>query len=71
MAGMSSLTGGGGLSADMGSSASNGDIFNTTNATQGGLNINKGLSVPPWATGVAAIGGVIVTGVYLWKKAKK
>jgi hypothetical protein len=71
MAGMSSLTGGGGLSADMGSSAKSGDIFNTTNATQGGLNINKGLSVPPWATGAAAIGGVIVTGIYLWKKAKK
>jgi hypothetical protein len=71
MAGMSSLTGGGGLSADMGSSAKSGDIFNTTNATQGGLNINKGLSVPSWATGAAAVGGVIVTGVYLWKKAKK
>lgn len=68
MAGMSSLTGGGGLSADMGSSATTGDIYNTTNATQGGLNINKGLSIPPWATGVAAIGGVVVTGVWLWKK---
>jgi hypothetical protein len=68
MAGMSSLTGGGGLSADMGSSATTGDIYNTTNATQGGLNINKGLSIPPWAMGVAAIGGVVVTGVWLWKK---
>lgn len=68
MAGMSSLTGGGGLSADMGSSATSGDVYNTTNATQGGLNINKGISLPPWATGVAVIGGVFVGGVWLWKK---
>jgi len=66
MAGLS--TGGGAFAPDMGSSAASGDVYNTTNASQGGLNINKGLSLPPWATGVAVIGGVIVTGVYLWKK---
>lgn len=68
MAGMSSLTGGGGLSADMSTSATSGDVYSTTNATQGGLNINKGLSLPPWATGAALIGGVLVLGVWLWKK---
>lgn len=68
MAGMSSLTGGGGLSADMGSSATSGDVYSTTNASQGGLNINKGLSMPPWATGVAVIAAVLVGGAYLWKK---
>jgi len=68
MAGMSSLTGGGGLSADMGSSATSGDVYTTTNATQGGLNINNGLSIPPWATGAGVIGAILVTGVYLWKK---
>ena len=66
MAGMSSLTGGGGLSA--GSSATSGDVYSTTNASQGGLNVNKGLSLPPWATGVALVGAVFLGGVWLWKK---
>ena len=66
MAGLS--TGGGSFAPDMGSSATSGDVRSTTNARQGGLNINKGISMPPWAVGVSAVAAVVVTGVYLWKK---
>ncbi len=68
MGGMASLTGGGGLSADMGSSATSGDVYSTTNATQGGLNINKGISMPPWVTGLSVISIAVIGGIYVWKK---
>jgi hypothetical protein len=65
---LTSLTGGGGLQADLGSTATSGDVYSTTNATQGGLTINKGLNVPDWAKGAAIVGAVLVGGVYVWRK---
>lgn len=58
-------TGGGGFSADLGTSATSGDVYSTTNSKQGGLTINKGL--PLWALGFGVVGTVILTGVVLWK----
>ncbi len=58
----------GGGSVDLGTSATSGDVYSTTTANQGGLTINKGLVVPPWAAGVSIIGVTVLGGVYLWKK---
>jgi hypothetical protein len=66
MAGLS--TGGGSFAPDMGSSATSGDVYSTTNATQGGLNINKGISMPPWVTGLSVISVAVIGGIYAWKK---
>jgi len=59
-------TGGGAFAPDLGSSATSGDVYSTTNAKQGGLTVNNGL--PTWVMGAAMVGAFVVTGVYLWKK---
>jgi hypothetical protein len=66
MAGLS--TGGGSFAPDMGSSATSGDVYSTTNATQGGLTINKGLSLPPWTVGFSVGAIVVIGGIWVWKK---
>jgi len=62
------MSAGGNISPDLSSSSASGDIYTTTNATQGGLTINKGIVLPDWVKGVGVIGLVTVSGVYLWKK---
>lgn len=57
-------TGGGSL--DLGTSATSGDVRSSTN--QGGLTVNKGLSIPDWIKGVSAVGVLVLGGIYLWKK---
>lgn len=63
-------SGGGAITPSASSGASSGDVLSETIAKQGGLTINKGLTVPDWVKGVAAIGLTIVGGIYAWKKTK-
>lgn len=53
-------TGGGAL--DLGSNAQSGDAYSTTNSSQGGLTINKG--VPTWIVGAGVTGTLVVGALY-------
>jgi hypothetical protein len=54
-------TGGGAL--DLGSNAESGDAYSTTNSSQGGLTVNKG--IPTWLVGAGFVGVLTVSAIYL------
>lgn len=68
LSGLSSVTGGASSPVDFGGSATSGDVYSTTNSTQGGLTLNNGLSIPPWGVGVGIVAAVIVGGVWILKQ---